>query len=108
MKKTIGTALCLGLLAASGSAFAKGGKACVFADTAKLKQHLETHVTYPAKGKAIKEACKKEMPDEFAKSEKACIAKKLKNNVEYKDAGEVMKALGVEERAAPAAPMPAQ
>lgn len=108
MKKTIGTALCLGLLAASASAFAKGDKACVFADTAKLKEHLEMHVTYPAKGKAIKEACKKEMPDEFAKSEKACIARKLKNNVEYKDASEVMKALGVEERAAPAAPMPAQ
>ncbi|MCM2303654.1 MAG: hypothetical protein NDJ72_03065 [Elusimicrobia bacterium] len=106
MKTTIGAVLCLGLLAASGSAFAKGDKACVFSDTAKLKQHLEMHVTYPAKGKAIKEACKKEMPDEFAKPEKACINKKLKNNVEYKDSSEVMKALGVETAPAPA--MPAQ
>jgi Skp family chaperone for outer membrane proteins len=105
MKKTIGTAMCLGLLLASASAFAKG-KACAFSDTAKLKEHLEKHVTYPAKGKDIKAACKKEMPNEFPKSEHACIEKKLKNNVEYKDSGEVMKALGVEATAAPA--MPAQ
>lgn len=106
MKTMIGAGLCLALLAASGSAFAKGGKACVFTDAAKLQKHLEMHVTYPAKGKAIKEACRKEMPDEFAKSEKACIAKKLKDNVTYKDSSEVMKELGVE--AAPARAMPAQ
>ncbi|MBI2385064.1 MAG: hypothetical protein HYV14_03510 [Elusimicrobia bacterium] len=106
MKTMIGSMLVLGLLAAAGSASAKEDKACVFSDTVKLKQHLEMHVTYPAKGKAIKEACKKEMPDEFPKSEKACINKKLKNNVEYKDADEVMKALGVE--TAPAPTMPAQ
>ncbi|MBI2790218.1 MAG: hypothetical protein HYX59_16230 [Elusimicrobia bacterium] len=108
MKTMIGSMLCLGLLAAAGSASAKDDKACSFKDAAKLKQHLEMHVTYPAKGKAIKEACKKEMPDEFAKSEKACIAKKLKSNAEYKDAGEVMKALGVEEHSAPAMPEKAQ
>lgn len=103
MKTMIGAVL--GLLLASGGAFAKGDKACEFKDHAKLKEHLQTHVTYPAKGKAIKEACKKEMPDEFAKSEKACITKKLKNNTEYKNADEVMRALGVEP--APAA-TPAQ
>ena len=93
MKTIIGAALCIAV--ASATAFAKD-KACTFSDTAKLKEHLQMHVTYPAKGKAIKEACKKEMPNEFAKSEKACVAKKLKNNVEYKDADEVMKALGVD------------
>lgn len=107
MKTIIGAALCLGVALASGSAFAKGDKACEFSDVAKLKEHLTAHVTYPAKGKAIKEACKKEMPNEFAKSEKACITKRLKNNTEYKDAEEVMRALGVN---APAttAPAPAQ
>lgn len=104
MKTMIGAMMGLGLLAASATAFAKGDKACVFTDAAKLKQHLEMHVTYPAKGKDIKEACKKEMPDEFAKSEKACINRRLKNNVEYKDAREVMKALGVEAYSAPATP----
>jgi len=108
MKTMIGSMLCLGLLAAVVGASAKDDKACSFSDTLKLKQHLEMHVTYPAKGKAIKEACKKEMPDEFAKSEKACISRKLKNNVEYKDAGEVMKALGVEAYSAPAMPEQAQ
>ncbi len=93
MKTVIGAALCIAF--AAGTAFAKD-KACTFSDTAKLQEHLQTHVKYPAKGKAIKEACKKEMPDEFAKSEKACIGKKLKNNVEYKDADEVMKALGMD------------
>lgn len=106
MKTMIGAALCLGLLAASGDAFAKGGKACSFSDPVKLQEHLEKHVSYPASGKAIKAACKKEMPNEFPKSEHACIEKKLKNNVEYKDANEVMKALGVE--AAPSRTMPAQ
>lgn len=107
MKIQIGSALCLGLLLSSGSAFAaKPGKACAISDVAKLKEHFEKHVTYPAKGKAIKEACKKELPDEFPKSEKSCIAKKLKNNVEYKDAAEVLQAIGVE--AAPMQTVPAQ
>ncbi len=98
MKTMIASALCLGLLLASGRAFAAkpSAKACAVSDVAKLKEHLEKHVTYPAKGKTIKEACKKEMPDEFPKSEKTCIAKKLKNSVEYKSADEVLKALGVE------------
>lgn len=95
MKMIIGTALCLAV-AVAGSAYAKGDKACEFKDAAKIQEHLQTHVTYPAKGKDIKEACKKEMPNEFAKSEKACITKRLKNNTEYKSAEEVMKALGVD------------
>lgn len=106
MKTIIGAGLCLGVALASGSAFAKGDKACEFTDQAKLREHLTMHVTYPAKGKEIKEACKKEMPNEFAKSEKSCIKKKLKNNTEYKDADEVMRALGVEPM--PSAPAPAQ
>ena len=32
-------------------------------DTTALKEHLESHVKYPATGKAIKESCKVEMPD---------------------------------------------
>lgn len=100
MKTMIGAVL--GLLLASGGAFAKGNKACEFKDAEKLKEHLQTHVTYPAKGKDIKEACRKEMPDEFAKAEKACIARKLKNNAEYKNAEEVMEALGVATTPAPA------
>jgi len=105
MKIIIGA--CLGIVLASG-AFAKGDKACEFKDAAKLKEHLTAHVTYPAKGKDIKKACEKEMPDEFAKSEKTCIKKKLKNNTEYKDADEVMRALGVEAMPAAPAPAPAQ
>lgn len=97
MKTMIGSALCLGLLLASGSVYAaKAPKACAVSDVAKLKEHFEKHVTYPAKGKAIKAACKKEMPGEFPKSEHACIDKKLKNGVEYKSAEEVYKALGIE------------
>lgn len=95
MKIIIGAALVLAALA-TVNAFAKGDRACEFKDMAKLQEHLQTHVTYPAKGKDIKEACKKEMPNEFAKSEKACIVKKLKNNTEYKTAEDVMTALGVD------------
>ncbi len=64
-------------------------------DAAKLKEHLEKHVTYPAKGKDIKEACKKEMPDEFTAQERSCVDSKLKSDTEYKNAADVMKALGV-------------
>jgi hypothetical protein len=61
----------------------------------KLKEHLKTHVTYPASGKAVKETCKKEMPDEFTTDERACAEKKLADGTEYKSADEVLKALGV-------------
>jgi hypothetical protein len=88
---------CFGLIAVSTIARADDAKAgCAFSDVAKLKEHLAKHVSYPAKGKAIKSACKKEMPDEFSQAERACAAKKLKDGTEYKSADEVIKALGVE------------
>ena len=43
----------------------------------------------------LKAACKKELPEEFSKEEHACIEGKIKSGTEYKDAGEVLKALGV-------------
>lgn len=95
MKRSVVAALlAVGLVLASAGAFAD--KACKFSDPAKLKEHIEKHITYPAKGKDIKEACKKEIPDEFTKAERACVAKKLKDGTEYKSADEVMKALGVQ------------
>jgi hypothetical protein len=77
-----------------GSAFADGN-ACKFSDVAKLKDHLEKHINYPATGKAIKAACLKEAPDEFTPTERACCGKHLKDGVEYKTAADVEKALGV-------------
>jgi hypothetical protein len=38
-------------------------------DTTALKAHLDKHVKFPATGKVIKESCKVEMPDEFAKQQ---------------------------------------
>ena len=89
--------LCLGLAFASGNAFAaKAGKSCQWSDVSKMKEHFEKHVTYPMKGKAIKQACKKEMPMEFTKAERACVDKKIKNNTDYKSSAEVFKAIGAE------------
>ena len=34
-----------------------------------MKEHLDSHVKFPATGKVIKESCKVEMPDEFAKQQ---------------------------------------
>jgi len=76
------------------TAFADGGS-CKYSDVAKLKDHLEKHISYPATGKAIKAACLKEAPDEFTPSERACCNKRLKDGTEYKSASEVEKALGV-------------
>jgi hypothetical protein len=78
----------------SANAFADGG-ACKLADTAKWKDHLEKHVSYPATGKQIKAACVKEMPDEFTTAERACCSKHVKDAVEYKSAADVEKALGI-------------
>ena len=64
-------------------------------DTAALKEHLESHVKYPATGKAIKESCKVEMPDEFAKQQRAYLDSKLKDDTTYKDAEEVLAALNL-------------
>ena len=64
-------------------------------DTAALKEHLESHVKYPATGKAIKESCKVEMPDEFAKQQRAYLDSKLKDDTTYKNAEEVLAALNL-------------
>ena len=64
-------------------------------DTAALKEHLESHVKYPATGKAIKESCKVEMPDEFAKQQRAYLDSKLKDDTTFKNAGEVLAALNL-------------
>ena len=97
MKKLILVGLvAAGLSLASGAAIAKAsGAACKFADVKTLNEHLDKHVTYPAKGKDIKAACVKELPDEFTKAERGCIVKKLKDNKEYSSADEVRTALGV-------------
>jgi hypothetical protein len=83
----------LALVGTVGSAQAKS---CGWSDVGRLKEHLAKHITYPAKGKAIKEACKKEAPDEFTAAERACTESKLKDAVEYKSADDVMKTLGVQ------------
>ena len=64
-------------------------------DTTALKEHLDSHVEYPATGKAIKESCKVEMPDEFAKQQRAYLDSKLKDDTTYKNAGEVLAALNL-------------
>ena len=94
MKKSLGILFFVSTIAVAAAAFAKGE--CKFSDVAKLKDHVSTHIKYPAKGKDIKQACKKEIPDEFTKAERACTASKIKDTTEYKDAAEVLKALGVE------------
>jgi hypothetical protein len=49
-------------------------------DTTALKEHLDSHVKFPATGKVIKESCKQEMPDEFAKQERTYMDSKLKDD----------------------------
>ena len=73
----------------------KPGK-CTFANVERVKSHASEHIKYPAKGKDIKEVCKKEWPDEFTKEEWACIDASVKDDKEYKSAAEVLKAFGVE------------
>ena len=62
-------------------------------DTTALKEHLDNHVKFPATGKAIKESCKVEMPDEFAKQQRAYLDSKLKDATTYQNPGEVLSAL---------------
>ena len=62
-------------------------------DTTGLKEHLESHVKFPATGKAIKESCKVEMPDEFAKQQRAYLDSKLKDDTTYQNPAEVLSAL---------------
>lgn len=64
-------------------------------DTTALKEHLESHVKYPATGKVIKESCKVEIPDEFAAQQRAYLDSKLKDDTTYKNAGEVLAALNL-------------
>ena len=64
-------------------------------DTTALKEHLDSHVKFPATGKVIKESCKVEMPDEFAEQQRAYLDSKLKDDTTYKNAGEVLAALNL-------------
>jgi Na+-translocating ferredoxin:NAD+ oxidoreductase RnfG subunit len=64
-------------------------------DTAALKEHLDNHVKFPATGKVIKESCKQEMPDEFAKEQRAYMDSKLKDDTTYKNPGEVLAGLNL-------------
>ena len=64
-------------------------------DTTALKEQLDSHVKYPATGKVIKESCKVEMPDEFAKQQRAYLDSKLKDDTTYKNAEEVLAALNL-------------
>ena len=64
-------------------------------DTTALKEHLDNHVKFPATGKVIKESCRKEMPDEFAKQQYAYLDSKLKDDTTYKNTAEVLSALNL-------------
>jgi hypothetical protein len=64
-------------------------------DPNNLKEHLDKHVTFPATGKVIKEACKTELPDEFSKEQRAYLDVMLKDDVTYKNAADVMAALNL-------------
>jgi hypothetical protein len=64
-------------------------------DTTALKEHLDNHVKFPATGKVIKESCKQEMPDEFAKEQRAYLDSKLKDDTVYKNPAEVLSAMNL-------------
>jgi hypothetical protein len=64
-------------------------------DTTALTAHLDNHVKFPATGKVIKESCKKEMPDEFAKKQRAYLDSKLKDDTIYKNREEVLSAMNL-------------
>jgi hypothetical protein len=68
---------------------------CKFSDLPKLKEHVTHHIKYPASGKDVKEACKKELPDELSKEERACLEAKVKDTSMFKTPDEVLKMLGV-------------
>jgi len=75
------------------AASAKGD--CKWKDMAKAKTHVESHITFPATGKDVKEACKKEMPEEFTKEEHACIDSKIKDDAQFKTAADLEKVLSI-------------
>ena len=64
-------------------------------DTTALKEHLDSHVKFPATGKVIKESCKNEMPDEFDKAQRAYLDSKLNDDTTYKNMAEVLSALNL-------------
>ena len=64
-------------------------------NTTALKEHLETHVKFPATGKVIKESCKEELPDEFSKQQRAYLESKLSDDTTYKEPAEVLAALNL-------------
>ncbi len=64
-------------------------------DTTALKEHLESHVKFPATGKVIKESCKVEIPDEFAEQQRAYLDSKLKDDTTYQNPAEVLAALNL-------------
>ncbi len=88
------------VLTAGGAALAeapsKAAATCKWSDVNKLKTHVQKHITYPADGKAVKAACKKEMPDEFSKEERACFESKVDDSAQFKSAADVLKLLGVD------------
>jgi hypothetical protein len=63
--------------------------------TTALKEHLDSHVKFPATGKVIKESCKEEMPDEFAKQQRAYMDSKSKDDTLYKNPKEVLSAMNL-------------
>jgi hypothetical protein len=64
-------------------------------DQTNLKEHLLSHITYPATGKVIKETCKKEIPDEFTDEQRAYLDVALKDDATFNSAAEVMTALNL-------------
>jgi hypothetical protein len=104
MKRMLGSAalaVALGLVATAHADDKKAPAAamkpgsCTFANVAQVKKHAGEHIKFPAKGAAVKQACKKELPDEFSKDEWACIDASVKDDQEYKSAADVLAAVGV-------------
>ena len=74
----------------------KAAAMCAWSDEGQLKMHLDTHVKYPVSGKMLKQACKKEAPNEFTKDEWTCFDNKLTDDRSYQSVSEVMMALGMQ------------
>ena len=89
------TVLCDLSISYAGESEVATAKDFKWGDQTNLKEHLLKHVTYPSTGKAIKEACKKEWPDEFSKEQGAYLDAALKNDTTYNNAAEVMAALNL-------------
>lgn len=101
MKKILSTLVVVAALSTAAFAGDKqpaasvaAGK-CTFAKVDRVKTHALQHLKLPAKGKEIKQACKKEWPDEFTADEWACIDASLADDKEYKNPAEVLAAVGV-------------